>query len=153
MTFNVYYSVTTWLCLHNGQRDSCCSSVLWTVDVGQYFLLFLLLLFLEIFKKEQKKANKYESKWYVWIKPLFKNESKMCMIKKLRILIFELWSTGSLSFGNSLKTNHHITPNTMTIWMKQHQMLDDGFRTQIQNCLNVNAIKQVLFFAWTQCYK
>lgn len=25
------------------------------------------------------------------------------------------------------------------------KMLDDGFGTQIQNCLNVNAIKQVLF--------
>lgn len=25
------------------------------------------------------------------------------------------------------------------------KILDDGFRTQVQNCLNVNAIKQVLF--------
>ena len=51
---SVFTGVTTWLCTNNGQCDSCCSSFSWTVDVGQYFLsFFLLLLFLEIFQKRK----------------------------------------------------------------------------------------------------
>lgn len=145
MTFSVYYGVTTWLCTNNGQCDSCCSSFLWTVDVGQYFLSFflLLLLFLEIWFLK-KKTRKCWIKWCSWFKPFCKNESKMCMTKKLRILIFELWSC--LSFCNSPKTksSYHSKQSDNMDEATSSKMLDHGLGTQIQNCLNVNAIKQVL---------
>lgn len=131
-----------------GRCDSCCSSFLWTVDVGQYiFFITFVVVFRNIILK-MKPPNVCQNGVSISFKPFCNTECITCMTKKLRNLDF--WTVVNwtcLSFYNSPNkiSSYHTTSDNNVDQATWSKILSDGFRTQIYNCLNVNAINKCYF--------
>lgn len=116
---SVFTGVTTWLCTNNGQCDSCCSSFTWTVDVGQYFLFFLSVVV--VFRNISKRKTNIESNRVSDSKNFARMKVICAPSQEAESWFWTVVNWLCLSFCNSPR-NHHITPNKVTIWMKQHQV-------------------------------
>lgn len=132
-----------------GRCDSCCSSFLWTVDVGQYFLFITFVVVFRNIILKMKPTNVCQNGVSIWFKPFCNNECITCMIKKLRNLDFwTVVTTGHVCHSITHQTkisSYHTNSDDNVDQATWSKILSDGFRSQIYNCLNVNTINKYYF--------